>query len=284
MQNENRAGLSTLPLRTPTLPPATHTNCYLLGEERLLIVDPGSPYDDEVSLLERTLAERRDCGTVLEAIFLTHHHPDHVGGVAAISSAFDLPVFAHPLTLARMSGGYTTRAVEEGEEFEVDRLRSWKALHTPGHAPGHLCLFSESDGLLIAGDMIPGIGTILIDPSEGDMRAYLFHLARLAQLDPSCIYPAHGPSLSKGRQAIETLIAHRLMREERIFEALAAQGGAAQDLAAIVRLAYDDVAPAAIPFAMRSTESHLRKLVDDGRVSRTPEGTWQLRPRAFPET
>jgi endoribonuclease LACTB2 len=291
MQVENLPGLQVLPLRTPTLPPATHTNCYLLGEERLWIVDPGSPYENEIEKLADTLAAIRAAGISLEAIFLTHHHPDHIGSVAAISKRFDLPVAAHPLTLARIDGNHREISLDEGSSVELDHLRCWKAWHTPGHAPGHLCLYSESDGLLIAGDMIPGIGTILIDPSEGDMKAYLHHLGRLADLNPHHIYPAHGPRLDEGRKAINNLIAHRLMREERIFDTLGKQNdvdntdqeGQPRDISYVVAKAYDDVPPAAIPFALRSTEAHLLKLVDDGRVVRTDDDRW-LALKALPET
>ena len=90
-------GIIMASVRTPTLPPATTTNCYLVGSERLQIVDPGTPYEDELSRLYQLLDELRDEGCNLDNILLTHHHPDHVGGVQALSQRYDLPVRGHPL-------------------------------------------------------------------------------------------------------------------------------------------------------------------------------------------
>src|SRR6266849_4150844 len=75
---EFQRGVLVVPLRTPTLPPATHTNCLLLGDEELWVVDPGSPYPEEQATLERTLALLDEEGRRAVGILLTHHHHDHV--------------------------------------------------------------------------------------------------------------------------------------------------------------------------------------------------------------
>jgi ribonuclease/clavin/mitogillin len=73
-------GVVLAPLRTPTLPPAVTTNCYIVGHERLWVVDPGSPYPDEQQRLLDLLGELQQAGKKVEGILVTHHHPDHVGG------------------------------------------------------------------------------------------------------------------------------------------------------------------------------------------------------------
>src|SRR5438105_4138821 len=76
-ENEMRPGIVLVPLRTPTLPPATHTNCYIIGGDEVIVVDPASPYEDEQAVLDRVI-ERRGCR--IREIWLTHLHRDHVGG------------------------------------------------------------------------------------------------------------------------------------------------------------------------------------------------------------
>lgn len=262
-----------IPLRTPTIPPAQHTNCYVLGHDAAVVVDPGSAFDGELGLLREVLWRLRGTGGTVAAVILTHHHADHVGGAAIVAEEQGVPVAAHPLTLSRLP--WTPRRTEElaqGGRLRVHGKRELVVHHTPGHAPGHVCLWDPVEGVLLAGDMIPGQGTVLIDPTDGDMKEYLDSLARLARLEPRRILPAHGPELSDGRAALERLIQHRLWRESRVVEALAA--GPA-DLWSLTRAAYADQPALLWPLCSRSTRSHLVKLEHEGRVVREHE-RWML--------
>ncbi|HEB54106.1 MAG TPA: MBL fold metallo-hydrolase, partial [bacterium] len=96
-------GIVLAPLRTPTLPPATTTNCYLVGRDRLWIVDPGSPDPAEQRRLLDLLDERTASGAELAGVLLTHHHPDHIGGVQALCTARNLRAFGHAHTLDRLA-------------------------------------------------------------------------------------------------------------------------------------------------------------------------------------
>lgn len=91
-------GIVLAPLRTKTLPPATTTNCSIVGHRRLWVVDPGSPHPEEQRRLANLLRDLTATGARVEGILVTHHHQDHVGGVTALSRALHLPVRAHPLT------------------------------------------------------------------------------------------------------------------------------------------------------------------------------------------
>src|ERR1041385_4963162 len=88
-------GIRVLALRTPTLPPAAHTNVYLVGPDAgpQLVVDPGSPYPDQQAILDRVLAMNPP-----SAVLLTHHHGDHVGGAAALAERWGVPIAAHAAT------------------------------------------------------------------------------------------------------------------------------------------------------------------------------------------
>src|SRR5229473_1213622 len=221
---EFQRGVVVVPLRTPTLPPATHTNCLLLGDEELWVVDPGSPYPEEQATLERTLALLDEEGRRAVGILLTHHHLDHVGGAAELARKLSLPLAATAQT-AELLDFRVDRVLRDGDALQVGP-RSWKCLHLPGHTRGHLCLLEEGSGAVAAGDLVAGVGTVIVDPPEGDMLDYLASLRRLLQLGPGVIYPAHGPVVPAGADKLRGYLAHRLEREERVVLALRELGSA----------------------------------------------------------
>ena len=268
---ELRPGVVMLPLATLTLPPAATTNAYLLGTGDCVLVDPGSPHRREQERLEQALdAARRSLGRRVTAIWLTHHHPDHVGGVEALRRALKVPVLAHPLTAERLArqGIAVDGHLEEGERIELAAAPglppvSVLVLHTPGHARGHLCFLEEGGRSLLAGDLVAGIGTIVVDPPEGDMDDYLGSLARLAALRPKTLFPGHGPAIKNAEGKLREYLDHRLWREGRI---LAAWEAGLRDPAGMLPTVYDDVPPEAHPIAVRQILAHLERLRRAGRL------------------
>jgi glyoxylase-like metal-dependent hydrolase (beta-lactamase superfamily II) len=119
--------------------------------------------------------------------------------------------------------------------------------------------------------MVPGTGTTLIAPPEGDMTTYLTSLERLAALKPRRLLPSHGPLLEDGAHAIRRLIRHRSWRESRI---LAAVGPEPRALHQIVSVAYADVTPWLLGLAAHSTLAHLLKLEREGRIKRAGGERW----------
>lgn len=263
-------GLFYVPQLTRTLPPASHTLCVLVGGRRMLVVDPGSPDPAELGLVFDALQALRAEGRTPTEIVLTHHHPDHVGGASALSESLGIPIAAHPETADRLPFP-VDRTIEDGEEWDLgpDPFgHRWglRAVHTPGHAPGHLCLWDEARRFVIAGDMVAGVGTIVIDPPEGDLAQYLQSLQRLRALEPRLVLAAHGAPLGPGSDVFGRYLEHRLWREERV---LAALPGTEADLLPRV---YEDVSPTLYPLAARSLLAHLLKLEAQGRAERQGEG------------
>jgi glyoxylase-like metal-dependent hydrolase (beta-lactamase superfamily II) len=262
-----------MPVRTPTLPPATHTNSFLIGTGEAVLVEPASPYEDEISRMVEWVDDARAEGVRVAAILATHHHPDHVGGAKQLAERLSLPLWAHEMTEQRLQGVVQfDRLLGEGERIELSgpTPTALTAVHTPGHAPGHLCFIDEATGILIAGDMVASVGTIIVEPVDGDMALYLDSLRRMIALEPAGLLPAHGGVIEGARAMLEFYIEHRLMREAKVFGALQAHGpGRPLD---IVAQAYDDAPKAVWPLAVRSIEAHLIKLEREGRVERDPAG------------
>lgn len=272
---ELSSSLSLFAARTPTLPPATHTNSYALGGRDVLLVEPATPYEDEQRAWVEWARAVGSTGRNIVAIVATHHHPDHVGGAALLSKELGLPVWAHAETASRIDVP-VARRLEDGDAIVLAGPRDeiWQVLHTPGHAPGHVCLFEPRSRTAIVGDMVASVGTILIAPGEGDMAEYIAQLERLAALDASLALPAHGEPIDTPTALFAHYVAHRKMREEKIFAAMKAAPAASTGLTAgdLVPAAYDDVSPAIWPLAKLSVEAHLEKLERDGRIERSLTG------------
>ncbi len=249
-------GLAYLPLETATLPPARHTLCYVLGQEALVLVDPAAP---EWPRLDAVVDGREVLGVVF-----THHHPDHVGGLAGCQER-GWPLWAHPAT-GRWLGLELDRELRDGDALGVG---GWQVLHTPGHASGHLALWEASTAILLAGDLVSGASTILIPPPDGHMGDYLQSLRRCSELQPRLVLPSHGGPFGPGSRLLEETLEHRLAREARLLEELGSQGG---DLDELLPRVYADVQGPALEWARISLQAHLEKLLEEQRVIHHQQG------------
>jgi ribonuclease/clavin/mitogillin len=271
-------GFICFPVRTPTKPPATHTNAYIVGHDELVVLDPGSPDADEQAELAACLDELIAAGRRVREIILTHHHPDHVAGVGALREHLGgrLPVAAHRLTADALRGRVPVdRFIEDGDEITLagNPALSLRAMHTPGHTRGHLSFYEARTGALITGDNILGLGSVLIDPPEGNMRDYLASLERYRQLLPNVkvLFGGHGAAVGAPRAKIDEYIAHRLERERNILQAVRAGASSPQEIVARV---YTDVNPKAHAMAERAVLAHLEKLEAENLIARTSDGSF----------
>jgi glyoxylase-like metal-dependent hydrolase (beta-lactamase superfamily II) len=244
------------------------TNTYVVGEDEVLVIDPGPNDAGHLGRVEDAVRHQGQATAVL----LTHHHVDHSEGAVAFARLLGVPLaaFRHPEAPA------LDRELADGDELPFGG-GSLEVVHTPGHTRGHLCFWLAEDRTLFAGDLVAGEGYIVIDPPDGDMSQYLDSLRRARDLDPAVIRPGHGPKIEAPSAYLESYIAHRLEREAKVLGALS------QDPRIIPQLlpvAYDDTPEAMYPIATRSLVAHLEKLAADGRVeivSSGPETAYRLR-------
>lgn len=261
-------GIWMLPVETPTLPPASHTNSFLIGGD--LVSAP---------LWIEPCARRPEpfLGAGPKAMIPTHHHPDHIGGIGAGRRA-GVELWAHEATGERL-GLALDRTLREGDVLNagdgrvpLGRDLRLEVLYTPGHAPGHLCFWEPQSRTVIVGDMVAGVGTILVEPRDGDMAAYLDSLARLRDLGAARMLPAHGGLIVDPAAHLSRYIEHRLAREEKVRRALVDRPGSAPGQ--LVAGAYPELSPVHWPLAAQSIHAHLIKLAGDGKAERRGKAWW----------
>ena len=272
MAQHIRPGLRRLRADNPSPLTGTGTNTWIIGTDRLTVIDPGPALPAH---LDAILAATR--GARIEAIFVTHAHLDHSALAPVLARATGAPVLAFAVETP------PDPAPPEGPGAEgIDRsfrpdiaLASgtvWTgaagritALHTPGHLGDHLCLLW--DGAAFSGDHVMGWASSVIAPPEGDMGAYMTSLERLADVSADRLYPGHGETVDDPAGRIAALSAHRRAREAAILDALAA--GPATIAALVARL-YADTDPTLHPAAGRNVLAHLLDLQRRNRVRADP--------------
>lgn len=256
--------LIRVPLITPTLPPATRTNTFVVLEESgFWILDPGSPDQEELARLEELV--RKLPGEFLGYV-VTHYHRDHWGGLPSLLARKPGPVVCHSPELIDLDATFWTpaRFHSVSDRFEL--------VGTPGHTDDHLVLFTP-DRDVLAGDMVAGVGTVVIDPPSGHMASYFFTLEDVLDSEPNRLFPAHGPTVEDGVGKLNEYMSHRKMRERQVVQGLTELGGATPfDLVPAI---YAEVPEFLHPIAARSVLAHLIKLVEEERVLER-SGTFRL--------
>ena len=259
-------GVEVLPIRSHTLPPANHTNAFLIGAPAnkptsYWLVDP-SPADSKSrdDLLKR-IGERR-----IEGIFLTHHHPDHHQQSVGLAQHWQVPIRCSHDTAVRIPtrfGKHYWRDVELQPIADGEALCSWNdrvvRVHAvPGHDAGQLALMPENRCWMIVGDLIQGIGTVVIAKPEGNMRDYFRSMQWVIDQAPAAIIPSHGQAMG-GTYRIEQTLQHRKLREQQVLQ-LHQKG---LDLEQMVANIYASVDRRLWGLAKMSIECHLDKLAED---------------------
>lgn len=261
--------ITVFPLRTETLPPATHTNCFIVGNKEFIVIDAASKDETELAKLFELLDSMIESGAVCKEIIVSHLHQDHFGGETLLQKhlrekfGLEIPISAHEITAKSLEGKVEfqkfitdeqifTLKDKFGETFEI------KALHTPGHARGHLCFYDESKCFLLSSDNVIATGSVVIAPPEGNMVDYLASLERIKNLpNLRFLCGSHGSAIFNGKAKIDEYIAHRLEREKQIIEAM--KSGAKMPCE-IVEKVYVGLDEKLLKLAEKSVEAHLEKI------------------------
>ena len=183
-------------------------NTYLVddGHGNGVLVDPGDEAERLISLVETS-------GVTLHAIWLTHAHLDHIGGIAGVKRRWNVPVYMHPADApvfafgARSAAAYGVpfeqpappdKTLADGDTLRVGNTE-FTVWHVPGHAPGHVIFLA--DGVMLGGDLVFAGSIGRVDLPLSDPRAMQRSLDRLSSLpDETVVYPGHGPATTLARE------------------------------------------------------------------------------------
>ncbi|REH37848.1 hydroxyacylglutathione hydrolase [Paraperlucidibaca baekdonensis] len=256
----------------PSIMTGPGTNSYLLiGARCVALVDPG-PAD--AAHHQALLAAVAETGLPLTHILLTHTHRDHSPGTSALVAATGARVCGmFPLADDPSQDRDTVidETLVDGQCFDA---LGWplEVIHTPGHVENHLCFHCPDEHWLITGDHIIQGSTVVIIPPHGRLGDYVRSLNKLLGRGIKYLLPGHGSVMPEAESVVAATVAHRLKREQKVIDALAAHPPAS--LADWVPIVYDDVSPSLHPIARFSLWAHLLKLAEDGVVTET-DGIWQ---------
>lgn len=249
------------------------TNCYLIGggdRNEWAALDPGPSSDAHVqAILDAAPGPIR-------WIFVTHTHKDHSPAAQALKARTGAALHGMAALHAEWQDTDFRPDVplRGGEVFHLPGDSTLRVIHTPGHAGNHLCYLLDEERMLFTGDHVMQGSTVVINPPDGDMSAYLRSLRELIELDLDWLAPGHGFLMPRPRQAMEQIVAHRLKREAKVLQAFGGRDPYSTDQ--LLAIVYDDVPPKLHAVARRSLMAHLLKLRDDGRVAEAEAGHWAL--------
>ena len=282
--------------------PAPANSYLMKDAEGGILIDAGCGFEECYLKIKAFLAENGLAPSDVHTVVLSHAHPDHMGAMPfllqesspriiihaleaplageneLLNSTFDIDHIkkyygdrlggAEPVSineyfsaLCPMGAATATDTVLDGDVLEL-ASRRFEVVHTPGHAPGHVCLYDRDSRLLLSGDVV-GAVVAWYCPSGGGARGYLQSLDRIEALDASIILPSHGGEITDVAGAIAETRSFIMAREARIIELLESGEMSLLDLT-------DDLFSGAARMfpGLQITDSHLQKLEEDGLVLR----------------
>jgi glyoxylase-like metal-dependent hydrolase (beta-lactamase superfamily II) len=246
------------------------TNTYLIGQGRqIALIDPGPADDAHFEAIMRAVGASR-----IADILITHTHRDHVDGLARLREATGARTWGFGRTAVTRGTRRTSpsgsefvdqdfapdRVLKDGDSFEGEGF-ALLALHTPGHAPDHLCFALEGTKILLSGDHVMAWNTSVVAPPEGKMRDYIGSLERLLQRSDEVYFPGHGGRLFQPQRVVKAYVLHRRMREQAILDCIRAGRSTIADIVPIV---YRDLDPRLLNAASLSVAAHVEHLVERG--------------------
>lgn len=273
MQVFHNVHMIPIPGRDPML----GSNVFMMGDgKELAILDPGNDFGYTVdTALHSIMSYLGSIGNPkVKYIIVTHAHPDHSLGCVKLKGSTGAKVVAHskeaPALARELKPKKVGLTVEDGDILEVGGAKL-KVIHSPGHTPGHICLYMLERDILFSGDNVVGHGTSAINPPDGDMLTYLKSLHQLSTLKSRLICPGHGPIITDPKAKLKELIDHRMMREGQVLKELRKGIKNTRTMMEHIYIP-ENIDPRFYDWAEKQVICHLQKLEKERRVAHYQEG------------
>jgi glyoxylase-like metal-dependent hydrolase (beta-lactamase superfamily II) len=268
-------GVQRIVANNPTPFTFKGTNTYLVGTGSLALIDPGPEDPNHLAAILKAAA-----GRPITHVLITHTHRDHTDGMPAVLAATGARTVGFGRRAPNRGSKRTSPSggefvdrdfvpdipLADGERLEGDGW-AFSSLHTPGHAPDHLCFALEGTDILFSGDHVMGWNTSVVAPPEGNMGAYIRSLERLTELSYGVYFPGHGGQVQEPIRLVKAYLLHRRMREQAILECIRKGTDTAR---AIVPVVYKGLDPRLLNAASLSVLAHVEHLMDRGLVRCEP--------------
>jgi glyoxylase-like metal-dependent hydrolase (beta-lactamase superfamily II) len=257
---EAHPGIEIIPFKSLTRPPATTTNLIVIGNEKKIIVDPGTHKLSEKKRLELIIDNWLDNGDEILFQVITHHHKDHWDASMHLREKYDLPIAFHREFNSYLNSEKLPHDIDLTDDYEIqlgmdsfsDLKWRIKVKNLPGHSKDHLVLLDQRFKALISGDIISGIGTVIIE----DLDDYMNSLEYLRKENVSTIFPGHGPIITDGNKVINDYISHRKARGEMILQTL--RNNIKITISEITKLVYKDIPTSFLIVAEEQVKIYLK--------------------------
>ncbi len=269
-------GLRRIVCRNPSAFTFKGTNLYVIGEGNVAVVDPGPADGEQLDVLRDALA-----GETITHILVTHCHSDHSGAAEALKARTGALTCGMPRAAGDPSVGAKGPSgksfvipvafdipLEHGSKVVGD---GWElqAIHTPGHAPDHLCFALPDQDILFSGDHVMGWNTSVIAPPEGHMGSYMRSLDFLMERKDATYFPGHGAPIYEPQRFVKALVFHRRWREMEIVESLRS---GLSSISEMVPRIYNGLDPSLKGAAALAVLAHLQYMTEKGTVAARKAG------------
>ncbi|MGH1351549.1 MAG: MBL fold metallo-hydrolase [Methyloligellaceae bacterium] len=257
------------------------TNSYIVGKGNVAVIDPGP----EIAEHREALLKELD-GETITHIILTHTHVDHSAGIAALQEATGAKTVGYgqrdqnkrPSVIDKEFIDWDFNpdiVIQDGDVFEGD---GWEleAIHTPGHAPDHLCLAMSGNDVLFSGDHVMAWNTSVVAPPEGHMGDYMTSLEKLLKRTEETYFPGHGGRITTPSRVVKAYLVHRTWREAAVLKCVRAGN---HTIAAMLPSIYPDALTggASLKSACEaSLLAHLEYLLERDFITNTEAGRPKL--------
>jgi glyoxylase-like metal-dependent hydrolase (beta-lactamase superfamily II) len=250
----------------------TGTNSFIIGTERVAVLDPGPDDPRHAAALQAAIA-----GRPLVAVLLTHTHHDHSASAGRLRDETGAPLwFGGPHRLSRPKHAFEIntlsgdsdwelvpdRTLHDGDTVQIDGL-TLTTVTTPGHCANHLCFGVDGTDLLLSGDHVMGWNSTLVSVPDGSMADYLTSLRKVIALPKTRYVPAHGGPIEDGPAFARALLSHRELRNRQVVDGVNAGARTIDDLLAKI---YPVLATNLRFAAALTLQAHVEYLADNGDI------------------
>lgn len=215
--------------RNPSPFTYTGTGTYILGHDKVAVIDPGPDDREHVDALLQAIQ-----GEEVESVLITHTHNDHSPATKPLLDHCHARTYGFgPHGAGKKTEDHVVveeggdmnfmpdESVRQGDTIDVNGLEI-ECVYTPGHTSNHVCFRLKAENVLFTGDHVMGWSTSVISPPDGDMASYMSSLQLLLDSPDEAYWPTHGPMISKPHEHVRAFVSHRLEREQQIVDQLKA--------------------------------------------------------------